>query len=200
MLVSCSNCGKRFKLRDDKLPKAEVFRIPCPNCSSEIVVRKEEPDSGDERPQQAAQSPSFEPEVFPAGARVAFVFLGHELCMDAAKQAVQELGYTPSIAGSMDEAVAKVGMNRYDLVCIDDSESGRAVMEVVNGWPGIRRREVNVVMVGSDAQSLDPGTSFFRGVNGWLNRGDTDRFKQLLGQLEDDFALYRAPWDAVTES
>lgn len=198
MLVSCSNCGKRFKLRDDRLPKAEVFRISCPNCSSEIVVRKEEQDTGEERPLQAEQGVSLEPEVFPAGARVAFVFVEHGL--EAAKHALLELGYVPSIAGSVDEAVAKVRMNRYDLVCIDAGASGRAVMDVVNSWPGLRRREVNVVMVGREAQSLDPGTSFFRGVNGWLNPDDTDRFKQLLGRLEEEFVLYRAPWDAVTES
>lgn len=197
MLVSCSNCGKRFKLRDDKLPEAEVFRISCPNCSGEIVIRKEEQDTGVARPQQDL---SLEPEVFPAGARVAFVFVGNEQCMEAARHAVLELGYIPSVAGSADEAVVKVRMNRYDLVCIDDGEPGRAVMGVVNSWPGARRREVNVIMIGRAAQSLDPGTSFFRGVNGWLNHDDADRFKQLLGQLEDDFALYRAPWDAATES
>lgn len=200
MLVACPSCEKQFKLRDDKLPDAGVFRITCPSCSGEIVVRRDTPDT-DEPPVPKAENPlSLEPEVFPVGVRVAFVFVGHGASGEKLKDALRAKGYVLSEARGPAEAVEKVRMNRYHLVCIEDDPSGRAVLSVVNSWPGIRRREVNVVMLGERAKSLDPGISFYRGVNAWLHPGERELFGDLLEQLEENFGQYKAPWDAVAES
>jgi len=200
MLVACPTCEKQFKLRDDKLPDAGVFRITCPSCSGEIVVRRDTPDIDEPDASVGEKTVPLEPEVFPVGVRVAFVLVDHGSTGERLKSVLQEKGYAVSEAGGAAEAVEKVRMNRYHLLCIEDGESGREVLNVVNSWPGIRRREVNVVMLGEQAHSLDPGISFYRGVNGWLHPGDGDLFGDLLEQLEENFVQYRAPWDAVTES
>jgi DNA-directed RNA polymerase subunit RPC12/RpoP len=201
MQVACPDCRKQFKLREDKLPETGTFRIACPGCSGEIVIeRKSPPRESAAKAETNRVAGAADPEVFPPGVRVAFVFAEQAAVKETLKTVLQNRGYALSSAQSVSEAMAKMRMNRYHLVCIEHGEAGKGVLDIIDSWPGSRRREVNVVLVGDASPSLDPAVSFKLGVNSWLNRRDRDRFGELFDQVEDGYARYRDPWDAATES
>lgn len=36
MIIKCSNCNKRYKIREDRLPEGKVGTLTCPNCNFKI--------------------------------------------------------------------------------------------------------------------------------------------------------------------
>ncbi len=36
MIIECSNCTKKFKILDDRLPKGKIVAFPCKNCGEKI--------------------------------------------------------------------------------------------------------------------------------------------------------------------
>ncbi|VFQ45874.1 HDOD domain-containing protein [Desulfoluna butyratoxydans] len=42
MKVTCSGCGKSYTVNDEKIPEGRQIDIPCPGCSTPIVVKKQE--------------------------------------------------------------------------------------------------------------------------------------------------------------
>jgi putative nucleotidyltransferase with HDIG domain len=36
MIIGCSNCGKKFKIQEDRLPKGKIIAFPCKNCGDKF--------------------------------------------------------------------------------------------------------------------------------------------------------------------
>jgi predicted Zn finger-like uncharacterized protein len=135
----------------------------------------------------------LEPEVFPPGAKVAFLSLSDESWRAGAGESLKGAGFFLSEAGSPGEAVAKLRLNHYDLVVAAQDEQGRAILAEIAAWNGLRRREVNVVLVGAGADSLDPKPAFQHGVNTWLSAADAQKAADLLRQALEAYDLYYLP-------
>ncbi len=133
---------------------------------------------------------SAEPEIFPPGSKVVFFFLADSGWVQGARTFFQEQGYHVSTAKDSGEATAKLRLNAYNVLLVEDNEEGRLLLQEVGGWSGVRRRECNVVLVGEGPPSLDPQPAFRWGVNSWLNKKDTARCDELLGEVLKGYELY----------
>ena len=38
MIIKCSNCNKRYKIRKDRLPEGKIGTLNCPNCNFKIYL------------------------------------------------------------------------------------------------------------------------------------------------------------------
>ena len=141
-----------------------------------------------------APAPSFEgtgePEIFPPGSRVAFLFLADPGWSEGARTFFKEQGYYTSTATDSGEATAKLRLNAYNVLLVEDNEEGRLLLKEMGGWSGVRRRECNVALLGEGASSLDPQPAFRRGANSWLNKADAGRCGELLGEVLKGYELY----------
>ena len=36
MIIECSNCKKKFKIQEDRLPKGKIVTFPCKNCGEKF--------------------------------------------------------------------------------------------------------------------------------------------------------------------
>ncbi len=36
MIIECSNCKKKFKIQEDRLPKGKIVAFPCKNCGEKF--------------------------------------------------------------------------------------------------------------------------------------------------------------------
>ena len=36
MIIDCSNCKKKFKIQEDRLPKDKIVAFPCKNCGDKF--------------------------------------------------------------------------------------------------------------------------------------------------------------------
>ncbi len=55
MKISCHGCGRRFRVRRERLPR-DGARTRCPRCSEVLVIASQESDSPDPLPTRAATS------------------------------------------------------------------------------------------------------------------------------------------------
>lgn len=201
MKITCA-CGQDLNIPDDKLPDANRFSLKCPHCKEKIVVERQgdtasvsyaEPKkevAPAEPRKEVLKLPAIEPEVFPPGSKVAFIDMHNEDWCTKTEVFLKQQGYEISVSEEPLEAVAKLRLNRYDLLVVEDCENCRLVLEEVASWPGHRRRALNYIMVGPDGKSMHPDVAFERGVNFYLNIAEASKAEELLKSALEGYDLY----------
>ncbi len=196
VIISCNRCHKKFKIPDEKIPDVPKFSVKCPSCGEKILVNKEAPKIDDENDQGL----KIEPEMHPPGSIVAFVYLPDKDAYQNIKTYLKEKGYIVSSANNIEEAVAKLELNRYDLVIFADNQDGKKILEEIDKWPGNRRRNINVIAIGDKAKTFDPNIEFLLGVNSYISWEDLDRVEEILDnsiKRHEDFLI---PWKFVSNN
>ncbi len=200
MQIVCEKCNKKFVIPDEKLPDVPRFGVKCPSCGERIVVeRNKEGFSSSPRKQDRIIPKQIEPEMFPPGAKVAFIFLKDVSLADRCEGILREEGYEISRTEDPAEALARLLLNRYDILVLADSKEGRLLLEEIGKWPGRYRREVNVILVGEEAPSLDANIEFLLGINVYISVKDGSRIESLLKEAIARHREYLIPWRYVEE-
>lgn len=197
MRFTCSNCQNELNIPDDKLPATPRFKIKCPHCHERVILEKNRealgpmaPDlSGEhEEPEDSAYAEDMhssesrlEPEIFPPGARIIFLALESQRWLEEARNFFQEMGYYESRAKDVTEAIMKLRLNDYHVLLLEDTPKYQPLLTEIGSWPGIKRREINVVLIGEHAQSLDPQIAFRKGINTYINAHELERGHDLFG-------------------
>ncbi len=201
MHLSCPSCQKELNIPDDKLPDANRFVLTCPNCRNKMTVERDfdsvsaspagEPPSAPASEAPARQElPAVEPEAFPPGSKVVFLSLHDPAWKGAVEGFFKDKGYHLSSSDKVPEAVAKLRLNQYDVLVTEDSETYAPLMREVNSWSGLRRRNLNCILVGDNAGSLEPQAAFEKGVNFYLNKSDANKAGELFADVCQGFDLY----------
>ena len=198
MELRCSSCQKKIFLPAEKIPDVPRFALRCPGCGHRIVVENvafaKERDSSVEA-QQVKPVKSIEPEYFPPGVNVAFLFILNREIKLKLSEFLQEKGFYLSTAEDVQEGVFKLRLNDYQLILLEDREEFSPLLGEINSWPGKKRRNVNCLLIGDKAPSMHQQEAFYRGVNFYLIINDKDRIDDLLGQALNGFAIYNEPWN-----
>ena len=205
MRLSCEHCNKALDIPDEKLPDAPRFRIRCPHCQNKTLVELEKKHSEDEKEFQEATSEvasglsPVEPDIFPPGATVVFLHFEDAIWREKCRDFFQDKGFYVSTASNNEEAVQKLRLNFYDLICIEDREENITLLQEIAKWPGKQRARINFIMVGDKANSFDPNVSFVRGVDSYLDLKDQDNAQELLNQAIEGFKIKNEPWKTAEE-
>lgn len=198
MEIQCSNCNKKFKIPDEKIPNVSKFRVKCPGCGYKIQVeRKLHTESKESSIDQALNLPSVEPEMHPPGSKVAFVFLEEKEFFDKLEKTLKESGYLVSSASSTQEAVAKINLNRYNMIIISDSPETKMIFKEIELWPGNLRRYINVIALGTSAKTFDPNREFILGVNSYISINDFENIDDLIQDAIKRHEDFLIPWNFV---
>lgn len=185
MKLTCSSCNKTLNVPEDKLPDARRFSVTCPSCNAKITVDRDQqagggkgfagaPKAGDRKP--------IEPEIFPPGSKIAFVFVQNQDWKSAVEKELKSKDYYISTASDQSEGALKMEINQYDVIVLEDLPENEPLLDEINSWSGIKRRDMNVILIGGKAFSMDPNESFYRGVNSYINQKDLQKAGDLLSQ------------------
>ena len=195
MEIHCSNCYKRFKIPDEKVPNVSKFIVKCPACGYKIRVERNLPtESKESSIDQALNLPSVEPEMHPPGSKVAFVFFKEKELFDKLEKILKELGYIISTASNTQEAVAKINLNRYNMIIISDSPDTKMIFKEIELWPGNLRRYINVIALGNLAKTFDPNREFILGVNSYISTDDFENIDTLIKNAIKRHEDFLIPW------
>jgi hypothetical protein len=189
MEIKCSRCDSSFNLPDDRIPDAKKFKLNCPRCREAIIIDRSEVVNGS----------SMVPETFPHDATVAFLFLSNELLSQRIKNTLKKSGIYISEASGLAEAVEKVRINYYNMIIIEESSEFTALSEVFKKWNGQRRRDVNIIVVGANCQSMHSHEAFMRGVNSVIGKCDNDEIDKFIELALGEYRKYIEPWDLAAQ-
>ncbi|MBU1001332.1 MAG: hypothetical protein KKE73_02295 [Proteobacteria bacterium] len=194
--------NKEFTLPDEKLPSADRFSMKCPFTGKKILFMrvgdKIRVTAGEQAHEAAPEAPvkpalilpQVEPDVYPPGSKVAFLYLQDSTWATAAQTLFKGHDYYISNAADELEAIAKLRLNEYDVLVAEDGEAGVRLQEEVASWPGGKRRRTNVVLVGSGGTSNDPKAAFVKGANAYFALSDGAKASDLLDGALTGYGLY----------
>jgi PleD family two-component response regulator len=186
MDISCTHCKTSFVLPDDRVPETKKFKLNCPKCREPIII-----DQDRER--------IVPPEHFPHDATVAFLFVRDKKLAERITLFLKSRGIFVSEARQVHEALDKVRINYYNILILEDTDPARSILDVVKKWNGLRRREVNIILVESGSQSLRADEAFYRGVNAVIGQNDAERIESVLELAMDEFKSYLELWTVAAQ-
>jgi hypothetical protein len=188
MDINCTHCKSSFVLPDDRIPETRKFKLNCPKCREPIIIDKE--NEGDK---------IVAPEHFPHDATVALLFVKNRALADRISVFLKSRGIFVSEAGLIHDALDKVRINYYNIIILEESEHSKSILAVVRKWNGLRRRDVNIILVETDCKSLHANEAFFRGVNAVISAKDSERIENILDLALGEFKSYMEPWAVASQ-
>jgi hypothetical protein len=188
MDINCTHCKSSFVLPDDRIPETRKFKLNCPKCREPIIIDKE--NEGDK---------IVAPEHFPHDATVALLFVKNRALADRISVFLKSRGIFVSEAGLIHDALDKVRINYYNIIILEESEHSKSILAVVRKWNGLRRRDVNIILVETDCKSLHSNEAFFRGVNAVISAKDSERIENILDLALGEFKSYMEPWAVASQ-
>ncbi|NCD24227.1 MAG: hypothetical protein EOL86_01345 [Deltaproteobacteria bacterium] len=189
MEISCSHCKTTFILPDDRIPEAKKFKLNCPKCREPIIVDMSETSS---------ESGTMI-ETFPHDATVAFLFVADAILSQRLKSFFKKNGIYVSDSTEITEAVEKVRINYYNIIVLEDSTNSLPLHEIFKKWNGLRRRDVNIIVVGGNCQSLHGHEAFMRGVNSVISKTDNDEIEKFMELSLGNYQKYIEPWSLAAQ-
>src|SRR5450432_2663170 len=94
--------------------------------------------------------------------------------LDAAKVALQELGYKVHTAATHSDFLIRFSQFRYQVVIVEElfaanSIEENATLATLQAMPMARRRHANVILFGASFQTFTPMQAFQQSVNAVIN-------------------------------
>ncbi|SDB20964.1 MJ0042 family finger-like domain-containing protein [Desulfonatronum thiosulfatophilum] len=203
MRLICPHCAKQLSVADEKIPVGQRFRLNCPQCSQSFAVDPNAPQITDATADSLPSSPPEKLEdntFYPPGAKIAFLCLQHPAWQRALIDVLGERGhYLVSVSDAV-EALRKLETAPYELIFVEQSPHNLRVLQRIHGWPGLRRRGVNVVLLGTEAPSLHPDASLRNGVNWYLHLEDHSDAAHLVQTIITGYEETYKTWRLVSKN
>jgi len=213
--VQCGGCRATISVPDEKVPEGRTIRVLCPKCRSPIQVsRKTDEDTGDaamsgEGATTAGGSSLSSPPTPPTtdlhtmdmveeGVEKALVYLTDASVYKRVEHALQQMDYYISNVQTVQQAVAKLSSNPYDMVIIDDNvlnpgKGEESFYHYARSLPMDIQRIFLFCLVSRQYSTLDQLTAFKLGVNLILNTGDLEKTRMVFERAMRDYRkTYRA--------
>ncbi len=195
MEVVCRSCNKKFLIPDEKIPAGiKKFAVKCPYCKDRVVVEVKKEDL--EVKKDISDFYTVPPDNFPPGSKTAFLYVFDEMWRDEIITFLKEKSYYISEAHEENIGVQKLRINPYNVVFLEEKKA-QPLLQEIGSWPGIQRRETNVILIGEKAESFDLLAAFVAGVNSYLSISDKNRIRELLEESMDRYKSFIEMWEAA---
>jgi len=220
MEISCKNCGAKFKIPDERIPKDRRVSVNCPKCTTKMTITSsgvteeaQKPAATTEKAGQEAAKPDAgygygDDEAlgfFEEGVKLALVATNEQKQSERFKQAVKELGYRFVWAKNTREAIGRMRLHHFDLVILDEGFDGIAlnqspVLQFLNHLSMSLRRKTFFAMVGNNLKTMDNMMAFAMSVNLVINKKDIDKLAAVLKKaISENERFYKVFMDALVE-
>jgi tRNA U38,U39,U40 pseudouridine synthase TruA len=111
--------------------------------------------------------------------------------LDAARTALQELGYKVHTAATHSDFSIRFSQIRYKVVVIEElfaanSMSENTALTLMQNMPMSQRRHATVMLVGDSFQTFTPMQAFKQSMNAVINSSEIFLFRQLIEKAVAD--------------
>ena len=217
MKVQCSGCRATISVPDEKVPEGRTIRVLCPKCRNPIQVSRKTDeelaeavtgDGGGTVPHPGGASLSSPPtppttdlhtvDMVEEGVEKALVYLTDVSVYKRVEHALQQMDYYISYVQTVQQAVAKLSSNPYDMVIIDDNvlnpgKGEESFYQYARSLPMYIQRTFLLCLISGQYSTLDQLTAFKLGVNLILNARDLEKTRMVFERAMRDYRkTYRA--------
>jgi hypothetical protein len=204
MQISCSACGKRLQIADDKIPPDRQVRIACPGCHERIIV-----DPLGHAP--AAPAAQDTPTPAPPSAASLGLDLGEIgpapralLCLDNASFRLECESIMPSLGidtvhspTHQTQALTYLSSVAYEVVILDatfdgSTQEANPILACIHELSMQQRRQLFVMLCIPGSAPVDPMLAYSQSVNLIINHDEVLTCRRTLEQhLTEHKRLYR---------
>jgi hypothetical protein len=115
--------------------------------------------------------------------------------LDAARTALQELGYKVHTAATHGDFLVRFSQVRYQVVVVEELFAANNIAEnltlqVLQGMPMSQRRHATILLVGDSFQTFTPLQAFQQSVHAVINTSELFLLKQLFEKAVADNTLF----------
>ena len=115
--------------------------------------------------------------------------------MDAAKAALQELGYKVHTAATHSDFLIRFSQVRYQVVVVEECFAANAIEEnitlrALQNMPMSQRRHATVILFGNSFQTFTPMQAFQQSVHAVINSSELFLLKQLIEKAVADTTMF----------
>ena len=182
MEITCSFCETSFEFPDERLSEAKKFKLNCPKCREPLLI------------EQNSDGQMIAPEAFPHDATVALMYVPDNELAGRIGDFLKFKGIYISEVPTVTVALEKMRVNYYQMLILEESDAAQAILNATRKWDGLRRRDINVVYVNTDTQSMQQREAFFRGVNFVIGKSDVKQVEHFLEIILKEYKNYKEMW------
>lgn len=188
MEIVCTGCGKRYTIRDEKIPTKGTAYLSCPQCGEKIEIKPPKPiktpepafNRSDNGPDQYN-----EPEFFEPGAKTALIYCPQEEAKLEANKALKQLNFIVREIKNASDIEGRFRYNTFDLVLLfqngpDPEDSLKGIHNFLNNLEPERRKKVFVVYFHLSGNRYNGLQAFSYSVDMTLNPLDLGSLADLL--------------------
>jgi CheY-like chemotaxis protein len=115
--------------------------------------------------------------------------------LDAAKKALQELGYKIHVAANHEDFLSRFSQVSYQIVLLEDFFNAAAIgenlsLKSLQKMLMSQRRHATIILVGNSVRTLDPMQAFQYSVHAVINNSEMLVLKQLVEKIMAENALF----------
>ena len=183
--VTCSSCNAKFKIQKNKLPANQKVQIKCPKCKNPIAI-----DTGSVNIDKEETNHDFSIdqsliEFLGEGIDLALVCAGDSKFRDSMTDVLEGLNYRVRITESLEEAIGRLNMNRYNLIAVEDDFgekqlSENPVLDFIKPLKMNKRRETIVILITELFKGSDNFMAYAYNVNMIINPSDIDSLEKII--------------------
>ncbi len=124
--------------------------------------------------------------------------------LEAAKVALQELGYKVHTAATHSDFLIRFSQVRYQLVVVEERFAANTIEEnltlkALQTMPMNQRRHATVILFGDSFQTFTPMQAFQQSVHAVINSSELFLLKQLIEKAVADNTLFMASFREVQQ-
>jgi len=183
--VTCSGCGQRYRIDDEKIPSSGSAYLGCPKCKEKIRI--DAPSRRQPSARKDTQGPSPHFEFFEAGAKTALIYCPEPQARDQLEKGLAAMQCEIRIVAGAEEVKSRFKYHLYDFIALyqkgpEQEAELRAILDYINELPMEVRRACFAIYVHLGGNSLDSFRAFSMGV-------DLSLSPMELGKLEEKLRL-----------
>lgn len=125
--------------------------------------------------------------------------------LEAAKLALQELGYKVHTAATHSDFLIRFSQARYQVVIVEECFAANTIEEnmtlrTLQNMQMNQRRHATIILFGSSFQTFTPMQAFQQSVHAVINNSELFLIKQLIEKAVGDNTLFQNSYREVQEA
>lgn len=209
MNIICENCRSKFTVDANRIPPGKTASFQCPRCGNKVLIRPPSPPAVSSEPPPSGKMPPAMPDTvdnglpneYPADidfydGKTALICENDSALATQIHQILEEMQYRPHSCGTIRDAIKKMRFHQYDLVILDESFDTRSpgkngVQIYIEQLDTSRRRDIFVVLISRQFQTMNRMNAFNKSVNLIVNPAHISELRKILEKaIEQNEAFY----------